>query len=125
MGTLLNDLETIDGTIGLETMCVGGGQGMAMLVDELGGTCRRRSSGRQSLASGERLAPLAALSGGLYHRNAAGRVTASDAPEPARAPCFSSNPAPGASAGPGSRAAAPRGAPSSLSGAGWRGLYGM
>jgi acetyl-CoA C-acetyltransferase len=31
--TLLNDLETTDGTIGLETMCVGGGQGMAMLVE--------------------------------------------------------------------------------------------
>ena len=30
MCTLLNDLETLDGTIGLETMCVGGGQGMAM-----------------------------------------------------------------------------------------------
>ena len=35
MCTLLNDLETSDGTIGLETMCVGGGQGMAMLVERL------------------------------------------------------------------------------------------
>ncbi len=35
MNTLLNDLETLDGTIGLETMCVGGGQGMAMLVQRL------------------------------------------------------------------------------------------
>jgi acetyl-CoA C-acetyltransferase len=35
MGTLLNDLETMDRTIGLETMCVGGGQGMAMLVERL------------------------------------------------------------------------------------------
>jgi acetyl-CoA C-acetyltransferase len=35
MCTLLNDLETIDGTIGLETMCVGGGQGMAMIVERL------------------------------------------------------------------------------------------
>jgi acetyl-CoA C-acetyltransferase len=35
MATLLNDLETLDGTIGLETMCVGGGQGMAMLVERL------------------------------------------------------------------------------------------
>ncbi|HSC73023.1 MAG TPA: acetyl-CoA C-acyltransferase [Gaiellaceae bacterium] len=33
MSTLLNDLETDDRTIGLETMCVGGGQGMAMLVE--------------------------------------------------------------------------------------------
>ena len=35
MGTLLNDLETTDSTIGLETMCVGGGQGMAMIVERL------------------------------------------------------------------------------------------
>jgi acetyl-CoA C-acetyltransferase len=35
MCTLLNDLRTLDGTIGLETMCVGGGQGMAMLVERL------------------------------------------------------------------------------------------
>ena len=35
MCTLLNDLETLDQTIGLETMCVGGGQGMAMLVERL------------------------------------------------------------------------------------------
>jgi len=33
MCTLLNDLATVDGTIGLETMCVGGGQGMAMIVE--------------------------------------------------------------------------------------------
>ena len=31
MTTLLNDLETLDGTIGLETMCVAQGQGEAML----------------------------------------------------------------------------------------------
>jgi acetyl-CoA C-acetyltransferase len=36
MTTLLNDLETLDKTIGLETRCVGGGQGMAMLVERLG-----------------------------------------------------------------------------------------
>jgi acetyl-CoA C-acetyltransferase len=36
MCTLLNDLDERDGTIGLETMCVGGGQGMAMLVERLG-----------------------------------------------------------------------------------------
>ncbi len=35
MATLLNDLETMDGTIGLETMCVAGGQGQAMLVERL------------------------------------------------------------------------------------------
>jgi len=33
--TLLNDLRTRDQTIGLETMCVGGGQGMAMIVERL------------------------------------------------------------------------------------------
>ena len=35
MGTLLNDLQTADKTVGLETMCVGGGQGMAMIVERL------------------------------------------------------------------------------------------
>jgi acetyl-CoA C-acetyltransferase len=35
MCTLLNDLDTLDGTIGLETMCVGGGQGMAMVVERV------------------------------------------------------------------------------------------
>jgi acetyl-CoA C-acetyltransferase len=35
MNTLLNDLETDDKTIGLETMCVGGGQGMAMIVERV------------------------------------------------------------------------------------------
>ena len=33
--TLLNDLRTIDKSIGLETMCVGGGMGMAMIVERL------------------------------------------------------------------------------------------
>jgi len=33
--TLLNDLKTANATIGLETMCVGGGQGMAMIVERL------------------------------------------------------------------------------------------
>jgi acetyl-CoA C-acetyltransferase len=33
--TLLNALQQHDRTIGLETMCVGGGQGMAMLVERL------------------------------------------------------------------------------------------
>jgi len=35
MATLLNGLATTDKTIGLETMCVGGGQGMAMIVERL------------------------------------------------------------------------------------------
>jgi len=35
LATLLNDLRTRDQTIGLETMCVGGGQGMAMVVERL------------------------------------------------------------------------------------------
>jgi acetyl-CoA C-acetyltransferase len=34
-GTLLNALEWHDRTIGLETMCVGGGQGMAMVLERL------------------------------------------------------------------------------------------
>ena len=35
MTTLLNALEDTDGTVGLESMCVGGGQGMAMVVERL------------------------------------------------------------------------------------------
>ena len=33
--TLLNGLQTADKTLGLETMCVAGGQGMAMIVERL------------------------------------------------------------------------------------------
>ena len=33
--TLLNGLVTEDKTVGLETMCVGGGQGMAMIIERL------------------------------------------------------------------------------------------
>jgi acetyl-CoA C-acetyltransferase len=36
MTTLLNDLETLDATYGIESMCVAGGMGMAMLVERLG-----------------------------------------------------------------------------------------
>lgn len=36
MCTLLNDLDARDETVGLETMCVGGGQGMAMLIERIG-----------------------------------------------------------------------------------------
>lgn len=35
MTTLLNGLQAADKTFGLETMCVGGGQGMAMIVERL------------------------------------------------------------------------------------------
>ena len=35
MTTLINDLQTMDKTFGLETMCVGGGQGMAMVIERL------------------------------------------------------------------------------------------
>ncbi|HTT89153.1 MAG TPA: acetyl-CoA C-acetyltransferase [Acidimicrobiales bacterium] len=35
MTTLLNGLETADATVGLESMCVGGGQGMAMIVERI------------------------------------------------------------------------------------------
>jgi acetyl-CoA C-acetyltransferase len=35
LATLLNDLRTRDQAIGLETMCIGGGQGMAMIVERL------------------------------------------------------------------------------------------
>ena len=36
MTTLINGLQHTDGRYGLETMCVGGGQGMAMVVERLG-----------------------------------------------------------------------------------------
>src|SRR5690349_8284870 len=36
MTTLINDLETLGGTYGLETMCVAGGMGQAMIVERLG-----------------------------------------------------------------------------------------
>jgi acetyl-CoA C-acetyltransferase len=35
LATLLNELRTRDQSIGLETMCVGGGQGMAMIIERL------------------------------------------------------------------------------------------
>jgi acetyl-CoA C-acetyltransferase len=35
MTTLLNDLETLDATYGIESMCAAGGMGMAMLVERL------------------------------------------------------------------------------------------
>jgi acetyl-CoA C-acetyltransferase len=34
-GTLLNGMQTRDAALGLETMCVGGGQGMAMILERL------------------------------------------------------------------------------------------
>ena len=35
MTTLINGLQDSDGTFGLESMCVGGGQGMAMVIERL------------------------------------------------------------------------------------------
>ncbi|MDH4365582.1 MAG: acetyl-CoA C-acetyltransferase [Acidimicrobiia bacterium] len=35
MSTLINSLEEAGGTVGLETMCVGGGQGMAMIIERV------------------------------------------------------------------------------------------
>ncbi|HEY4557847.1 MAG TPA: acetyl-CoA C-acetyltransferase [Enteractinococcus sp.] len=35
IGTLINDLQTLDGTYGLSTLCVGGGQGMGMVIERL------------------------------------------------------------------------------------------
>ena len=35
MGTLLNVMETDDHSVGIETMCVAGGQGEAMVVERL------------------------------------------------------------------------------------------
>jgi acetyl-CoA C-acetyltransferase len=35
MTTLINNLQSEDKTIGIESMCVGGGQGMAMIIERL------------------------------------------------------------------------------------------
>ena len=35
MTTLIHNLQESDKTFGVETMCVGGGQGMAMVVERL------------------------------------------------------------------------------------------
>ena len=35
MTTLLNNLDSVEGTLGLETMCVAGGNGQAMIVERL------------------------------------------------------------------------------------------
>ena len=35
MTTLLNNLDTVDGRYGLESMCVAGGLGQAMIVERL------------------------------------------------------------------------------------------
>jgi acetyl-CoA C-acetyltransferase len=35
MSSLLNGLDAVDGTFGIESMCVGGGQGQAMVVERL------------------------------------------------------------------------------------------
>jgi len=35
MTTLINDLQTLDKQIGIETMCIGGGMGIAMMIERL------------------------------------------------------------------------------------------
>ncbi|MCB1284812.1 MAG: acetyl-CoA C-acyltransferase, partial [Microthrixaceae bacterium] len=35
MGTLIHNLQVSDKQFGMESMCVGGGQGMAMIVERL------------------------------------------------------------------------------------------
>ncbi|MFM9140635.1 MAG: hypothetical protein ACKOTH_08995 [Solirubrobacterales bacterium] len=35
MATLINDLETLDGRYGIETMCVAQGQGVAMIIERV------------------------------------------------------------------------------------------
>ena len=36
VATLINDLETADKTLGIATLCVGGGQGVATIIERLG-----------------------------------------------------------------------------------------
>jgi acetyl-CoA C-acetyltransferase len=35
VGALASDLEQLDGTFGIATLCVGGGQGMALLLERM------------------------------------------------------------------------------------------
>ena len=58
MTTLINGLQDADKEFGLETMCVGGGQGMAMIIQRLspgpappGSPAGRRAAGRRSAGS--------------------------------------------------------------------------
>ena len=46
MCTLLNGLEGANNTLGLESMCVGGGQGMAMIVERLNRTFLNSAAAR-------------------------------------------------------------------------------
>ena len=56
-GTLINALRERDGQFGLETMCVGGGQGMAVIFERLSWTARtvERASPRRQPARSRRL----------------------------------------------------------------------
>jgi hypothetical protein len=56
MTTLLNNLDALDGTIGLETMCVAGGMGQAMLVERL--NCSSRSARARTRARARRIGGL-------------------------------------------------------------------
>ena len=49
--TLLNNLSTYDKTFGIESMCVGGGQGMAMVVERLSLGCPLESAVRSRFAT--------------------------------------------------------------------------
>ena len=74
--TLLNSLQFHDKTFGLETMCVGGGQGMAMIFERLA-ACSRSGRARSAvtappaLSRRARTLPVGHLQTGHY-----GRVTA-------------------------------------------------
>ena len=61
MTTLLNDLETLDGTYGIESMCVAGGMGMAMLVERLREVAGRLSRERAAVRASARRHPQRAV----------------------------------------------------------------
>jgi hypothetical protein len=52
--TLLNNLQAHDKTLGLETMCVGGGQGLAMVIERLSEFALMTLRPRRKSASGSR-----------------------------------------------------------------------
>ena len=99
MTTLLNGLETADKTIGLETMCVGGGQGMAMIVERLNpgegtqeagaGATRDRAPGQVGPGSGGRYEPGASPA----ERNQEGWGLSVGPRRPPRAPATNAGPA--------------------------------
>ena len=82
-GSLINNLQAHDKQIGLETMCVGGGQGMAMPIERLAqGVGRRSRHAQRSIQSREAAGSTAATSGRTFAE--AGQRVSTQSPDRAR-----------------------------------------